>query len=779
MDSQILWSIWKWQVLCILYMSCWGWGWGQLHYTVIEESEPGTLLGNVASDLGLSMKQISERRLRLGSEENRRYFSIKLESGDLLLNEKIDRENLCSFSSSCLLAVELIIERPLELFRLAVEILDINDNSPYFVNADRVVKMAELAAPGLRFPLESAVDPDVGTNAVRSYQISQSQYFSLNVKQLKDGKLFPELVLENALDREEIREHHLILIAVDGGQPSKTGTTKITVQVLDNNDNPPIFDQSVYKTSLMENMPLYTFLIKLNATDSDEGSNSEIEYSFEDHTSSRVRELFRLDSFTGEIWVQREIDFEESSFYEIYIRAKDKGVPVMEGHCVIQVEIEDSNDNAPEVVITSLEKSIPENTPIGTVVGIFNVNDRDSGKNGEVQMKLPLGLPFKFKSVENHYSLITDYILDREVTSHYTIYLVAVDLGSPPMFTELTIVLNISDVNDNSPQFSHPSFNAYLHENNVPGVLLYTLDATDVDEGENAILKFCISETFISGSPLSSFIYINEYTGNVYAQRSFDYEETQLLDIPVCVEDGGSPKHRSNATLYIFILDQNDNHPIILYPLLIKDTAEHQKVPHPVSAGCLITKVAAVDPDSGYNALLTYTILDATDLSFIRINSHTGEIKTVRPLTETDENTHTIMVMVKDNGEPALSSTATLIMHFEEPIIDETLESQDYQTTNNDQSDLTLYLIISLAAISVVSLVTFVVLTIKCLRTESSQCMCSYQNSSINQVDKKRKKQVHTFSMMPNKALCYDKTVKLSEPNEEQIHNAQDVQSDY
>ncbi|XP_073423452.1 protocadherin gamma-C5-like [Dendrobates tinctorius] len=721
MDFKKRWDAWKWQVFYVFSLGYLGRVCAQLHYTIVEESEPGTIVGNVARDLGLKAEQIFERRLRLGSEESRRFFILRLETGDLLLNEKIDRESLCGLSSSCLLPVELIIEKPLELFRLFIEILDINDNSPHFINNERLIKIAELAAPGLRFPLENAIDLDVGINAVSSYEMSPSQYFSLNVKQLKDGKLFPELVLENALDREEIAEHHLILSVLDGGHPVRSGTTKITVHVLDNNDNPPTFDQPVYKISVIENIMPGTLLIKLNATDLDEGPNGDIEYSLEDHSQKSAGKLFKLDPHSGEIHVHGHIDFEESSFYELYVRARDKGVPVMEGHCVIQVEIEDSNDNPPEVYVTSLENSIPENTPIGTVVGLFNIIDHDSGKNGEVHIEIPPGIPFKFKSFENHYSLITDGVLDREIKPQYTIYLVASDLGLPPMNTKRTIVLNISDVNDNPPIFSHHYFNAYIYENNVPGILLCTLFATDADEGENSQLRFSVSETYIGGSPISSYIYISENNGKVYAQRSFNYEHIQLLEVKVFVEDQGSPKLKSNATLYIFILDQNDNYPKILYPVLTREAIEHQRIPRPVSAGYLITKITAVDADSGYNAWLSYSILDSSDPSMFKIAPHTGEIRMIRRLLESDESLYTILVLVRDNGNPALSSTATIYVSFEEVIHDETPKSQDYQTAHNEPSDMTLYLIISLAAVSTVAVITFIVLTVRCIRTNNDQ----------------------------------------------------------
>ncbi|XP_027401991.1 protocadherin gamma-C5 isoform X26 [Bos indicus x Bos taurus] len=641
----------KWQVLCMLSLCCWGWVSGQLHYSVVEESEPGTLVGNVAQDLGLKVADLLSRRLRLGAEENGQYFSLSLMSGALAVNQKIDRESLCAASTSCLLPVQVVTEHPLELIRVEVEILDLNDNSPSFATPEREIRISESAALGARFPLDSAQDPDVGTNTVSFYTLSPSSHFSLNVKTLKDGKLFPELVLEQQLDRETQARHQLVLTAVDGGVPARSGTTLISVTVLDINDNAPTFQSSVLRVGLPENAPVGTLLLRLNATDPDEGTNGQLDYSFGDHTSEAVRNLFGLDPSSGAIHVLGPIDFEESSFYEIHARARDQGQPAMEGHCVIQVDVGDANDNAPEVLLASLVNPVLESTPVGTVVGLFNVRDRDSGRNGEVSLDLSSDLPFQIKPSENHYSLLTSQPLDREATSHYIIELLAHDAGSPPLHAHLTIRLNISDVNDNAPYFTQQLYTAYIPENRPPGSLLCTVAASDPDTGDNARLTYSIVGNQIQGSPASSFVYVNPEDGRIFAQRTFDYELLQMLQIVVGVRDSGSPPLHANTSLHVFVLDQNDNAPTVLHPRPGREFSLPQRLPRSAPPGSLVTKVTAVDADAGHNAWLSYSLLpQSTAPGLFLVSAHTGEVRTARALLEDDADTQQVVVLVSSDG---------------------------------------------------------------------------------------------------------------------------------
>ncbi|XP_048186973.1 protocadherin gamma-C5 isoform X1 [Perognathus longimembris pacificus] len=706
----------KWQVLCMLSLCCWGWASGQLRYSVVEESEPGTLVGNVAQDLGLRAPDLAHRRLRLGPEENGRYFSLSLTNGALAVNQKIDRERLCGASAGCLLPVQVVAEHPLELTRVEVEILDLNDNPPSFATPERELRISESAAPGARFPLDSAQDPDVGTNALSFYTLSPSSHFSLHVKTLKDGKLFPELVLEQQLDREAQARHELVLTAVDGGTPARSGTSLLSVTVLDVNDNAPAFQASVLRVGLPENAPVGTLLLRLNATDPDEGTNGQLDYSFGDHTSEAVRSLFGLDPSSGAIRVLGPVDFEESNFYEIHARARDQGQPAMEGHCVIQVDVGDANDNAPEVLLASLVNPVPEDTPAGTVVGLFNVRDRDSGGNGEVSLGIAPDLPFHIKPSGNHYSLLTSQPLDREAAPQYTIELLASDAGSPPLHTALTIRLNVSDVNDNAPRFLQQLYTAYVPENRPPGSLLCTVAASDPDAGDNARLAYSIVGSQVHGAPASSFVYVNPEDGRVFAQRTFDYELLQTLQIVVGVRDSGSPPLHANASLHVFVLDQNDNAPAVLHPRPGPERPAPRRLPRSAPAGAWVTKVTAVDADAGRNAWLSYSLLpQSTAPGLFAVSAHTGEVRTARAPRDEDPAAQQVVVLVRDHGEPPLSATATVLLVLDAEDAEEAPPAGDLPARPPERSDLTLYLIVALAAVSLLSLVTFTFLSAKCL----------------------------------------------------------------
>ncbi|XP_010220585.1 PREDICTED: protocadherin gamma-C5-like [Tinamus guttatus] len=715
---------WKWQVLSLFSLCGWGWVSGQIRYSVVEESEVGTVVGNVAKDLGLKVEELSGRRLRLGSEESLRYFAVRLESGALVVSEQLDRERLCGAAASCVLSVQVVTENPLELFRLEVEILDLNDNSPSFPTSHRTLRISESATAAARFPLESAQDPDVGTNTVGSYRLSPNSHFSLDVKQLKDGKLFPELVLERTLDREEQPELQLVLTAVDGGSPALSGTAQITILVLDSNDNAPSFDRTVYKVRVPENTPTGALLLQLNASDPDEGPNGETQYSFGVHTPDSVRGLFTLDPHSGDVRVSGALDFEESPFYEIHVRARDGGMPEMEGHCVLQVEVEDANDNPPEVLLTSLLNPLPEDTPPETVVGLFNVRDRDSGANGEVSLAISPNVPFAVRSLQNHYSLVTRESLDRETTPQYAVELVARDGGSPALTTRLTLLLNISDVNDNAPRFSQASYDTFLLENNPPGSLLCTISASDPDDGVNSRLVYSIEGGHTQGAPTSSFVHIDPDSGHLYVPP-----DLQVLPVTVAVRDSGSPPLRANVTVYIFVLDQNDHPPRVLHPAGGSDVPAPQRVPLSAPPGYLVTKVTAVDADAGHNAWLSYHLLpQSTEPSLFRVVPYTGEVRTARALRDTDVAAQQVLVLVQDNGDPPLSTTVTIAVVLEEAATEESYKPRDFLAGTKEKPDLTLYLIIALAAVSTMALATFTVLAACCVRRRGratgSPCCC-------------------------------------------------------
>ncbi|XP_075066089.1 protocadherin gamma-C5-like isoform X37 [Mixophyes fleayi] len=733
MDIRICFLCWKWQVVISFLLCSWGWVSGQIRYSIVEESEPGTLVGNVAQDLGLKRAELSERKLHLKSEKYQKYFAVNKANGGLTVNNRIDRETLCGSRLSCLLHLEAVAENPLQIISLEIEILDINDNSPTFLSNNRTIAITELlASPGAQFSLEIAKDLDVGVNGVSQYTLNANPYFSLSVKNRKDGTLIPQLILEKVLDREEKREHNLVLTATDGGEPARSGSCNITINVLDINDNPPVFNQSVYKVSLKENLPLKTVLLTLNATDLDDGANGEIQFYFDDHTSESARELFAFNEDSGEIYINGMVDFEQLNFYELSIKAKDKGFPELEGNCLIQVEVEDVNDNSPEITFNTVVNDIPENAPLGTVVGFINVIDKDSGKNGEIQLDMSPNLPFKIRPMKNRYSLVTDGNLDREKISQYTIELTAADLGSPPLYSKATVILSVSDINDNAPTFTQSTYTAFIKENSDPGTFLCTVSAIDLDEGVNADLVYSILENDIDDSSVSSFVYINSNNGNIYAQRSFDYEHIQVLQITIKVEDSGSPKLFSTIPVFIFILDTNDNSPTLLYPEHSEDLIVQERIPKSTTAGYLVTKLSAVDLDSGHNAWLVFNLIDPIDSSLFQVSKHTGELRTVRGFQETENTEQQLLISISDHGDPPLSSTVTVLINVADELVVEIPKSGHFITNSKPPSDMTLYLIISLVAISLVSLVTFIILLVKCLKKESydSSSSCCFLTGS-------------------------------------------------
>ncbi|XP_060936004.1 protocadherin gamma-C5-like [Limanda limanda] len=700
---------------------------GQTRYSIPEEVKQGTVVGNLAKDLGLVVSELYRRKLRITSEAGKQYFNMDLGKGELVVIDRIDREELCGQKPSCLLPLELVIDNPLQLHRVEIEIQDTNDNSPSFLTKEQVLKIAELVNPGARFPLESAHDPDVGTNSVRSYLISKNDHFKLTVKNQKDGGKIPELVLEKPLDREKLPVHNLILTAVDGGDPVRSGTSEITVIVLDNNDNAPQFDKQVYEANVSEKAAPGTQILQVKATDADEGLNGEIEYFFADKTKDLIVLLFDIQPSTGAITVKGSLDHETNSFHRFDLVARDKGNPKMDGHCSVEIKVVDINDNIPEIIVTSLTTPVPEDSPIGTVIALISAKDPDSGENGKVRLTVSSKYPFKLNpSGSNHYSLVTSGPLDREKNGQYSVKISATDSGKPPLSSEKIIVVELLDVNDNPPVFSQPSYVVYVKENYPPGKILCSVSASDLDFGEHAKISYSILDSKVQDVSVSSYVYINSDNGSIYSMHSFDYEKLKVFQIQVQAKDQGSPSLSSNTTVHVFILDQNDNAPSVIYPSsAVLGSLSHQRMPRSAKAGHLVTKVTAVDADSGHNAWISYKVAETTDASLFTVNLYTGEVRTKRAVSEQDDSSQRLLIEIKDDGDPVQSSTVTVSIQLEDGLHEPILDLRQKVTEPSKKTGrITLYLILSLASVSVLSLVTFLILAVKCIRSSRSSGSC-------------------------------------------------------
>ncbi|XP_049331035.1 protocadherin gamma-A11-like [Astyanax mexicanus] len=686
----------------------------ELRYSLPEESKVGTVLGQLAKDLGLESSAVAGRNLRIVSGTKQELFQVNEREGALFVGYRIDREEICSKTNPCLLNIKVVVENPLEMHQILVEITDVNDNAPTFIDKVHILEIVEYAVTGTRYQLEGAHDPDIGSNALQAYKLSQNHFFRLETEDMGDEGKIPFLVLQRPLDREKSAKHNLILTAVDGGKPQKTGTLSITVVVLDVNDNAPVCSKQKYMVTVKEDALGGTFLLRINATDLDEGVNGEIEYTLRNKFRNGASELFDLDSKTGELRIKGSLNFEEKQVYDLKILASDKGAVSLSTQCNVLVKVEDVNDNRPEIDVNSLSGRIPEDAPPGTVVALMGVTDLDSGVNGKVVCSLPSDIPFELKqsSDSNFYSLVTKEHIDKESLPLYNIEITATDLGTPPLSSTKMINVELVDINDNSPVFIQSPYTFYITENNKPGGSVFSVSAVDADEGDNARVSYSI-DRLNSDQSVISFLNINEANGTVMALKSFNFESMKTFQFHVLATDSGTPPLSSNVTVNVFILDQNDNVPVILYPVSSNGSAEGvEEIPRNVNAGHLVTKVRAYDADIGYNGWLLFSLQEVSDHSLFGLDRYTGQIRTLRSFTETDEAQHKLVILVKDNGNVSLSATATVMIKVVEP--KEAFAASDVKQHVKDEEngDVTFYLIITLGSVSVLFIISIVVLTV-------------------------------------------------------------------
>uniref|UniRef100_A0A3B4E3H5 Protocadherin-19 n=1 Tax=Pygocentrus nattereri TaxID=42514 RepID=A0A3B4E3H5_PYGNA len=724
-----------------------------LKYSVEEELRAGTKIANVTADAKVAGFALGNRQpyLRVISNSEPRWVNLS-PAGLLITKQKIDRDAVCRQTPKCVVSLE-VMSNSMEICVIKIEIIDVNDNAPRFPAPRIDLEISENAAPGTRYPLEGASDPDAGSNGVQTYTITPNDIFGLEIKTRGDGSKIAELVVEKTLDRESQSHYTFEITAEDGGDPPKTGTVQLNVKVLDSNDNNPVFDEPVYTVNVMENAPLNTLVIDLNATDPDEGTNGEVVYSFINFVSNLTKQMFKIDPKTGVITVNGVLDHEELRVHEIDVQAKDLGPNSIPAHCKVIVNVVDVNDNAPEIKLLSENSEmveVSENAPLGYVIALVRVSDSDSGANGKVQCRLQGNVPFRLNEFESFSTLLVDGRLDREQRDTYNLTIVAEDSGYPPLRSSKSFAVKVTDENDNPPYFTKPHYQAMVLENNVPGAFLLAVSARDPDLGMNGTVSYEIVKSEVRGMSVESYVTVNA-NGEIYGVRAFNHEDTRTFEFKVSARDGGDPSLSSNATVRIVVLDVNDNTPVMTMPPLVNGTAE-VSIPKNAGVGYLVTQIKADDYDEGENGRLTYSISEG-DMAYFEIDQINGEVRTTKTFGENAKPSYQITVVAHDHGQTSLSASAYIIIYLSPD-----LNAQEQMGAVN----LSLIFIIALGSIAAILFVTMIFVAVKCKRDNKEirtyNCrVAEYSYGNQKKSSKKKKLSKNDIRLVPRDVEETDK----------------------
>lgn len=690
-------------------------------YFTYEEDAPGTEIGNLSQDLKIDPADDQDTSFRFMQENNSSVIQMREVDGLLSVAEVIDREQLCPRSPRCFITFDIVAfsKEKFQLIHVEIEVKDINDHAPLFVRNETNVEILENVPLDSRFPLQIALDQDVGENYIQSYNISPSSHFAIEVRDREDGVKIAELLLVKELDREVEDSYTIEVTATDGGTPAKSGGMTVNIKVLDFNDNSPTFEHSSLKVELNEDSPVGHRVLKVHAFDPDEGINGDVIYAFEGLSAEAAR-IFHIDPYSGDVTLRALVDFEKRRSYELNVRASDLGANPVPSRCKVLIDIVDVNDNAPEISIKPMTSSsdgvayITEAAAAESFVALISTSDRDSGSNGYVRISLLGHEHFTLQQAYGDtFMIITSTALDREKIPEYNLTVVAEDLGNPPFKTVRQYTIRVTDENDNPPLFSKSVYEVSVMENNIPGSYVTTVVARDVDTGKNAKVSYKLIDADVpGGSPLSTYVSVDSLSGSLYTLRSFDHETLQQIELVIQAEDKGSPSLSSTSTIRIRVVDQNDNYPYFTFPVLMNDSAD-VPLPFNAPASYLALRVSAEDTDDGVNGELSYHIVQG-DQKLFTVNKDTGEIALKQWLTAEIGDVLEMTIAVSDNGRSPLSSSATIrfIITDTDPSEDQAvivLRSSDDEGFNLDGSLIVIIVLSGGCALLLIAIVAVVV----------------------------------------------------------------------
>lgn len=621
---------------------------GSIQLSIPEELEPGILVGSLGEHFPPLYQLLTQEYLRMDSNTGNIYTT----------GHKLDHEALCpkeTIPGDCSVVHNALVGPTGDLIQFLVIIEDINDNAPLFEMSEIHLRVSEDVTVGTSFFVDDqARDEDVGINGELQYHLEGSDgVFTLKV----ENRLVIELVVEKALDRETQELYRMQLVATDCGTPPLSASAALMVTVTDVDDNCPSFSSDSTLTVTIPGDSLENTLVtQVTATDPDLASNAAIVYSFSPKVSERVKEIFSLDSHTGHIRLTQNLHSDKPEEVGLIVLASGPHCPPSGTQVTVFILPKANQELSIKIGFIAEHHNqtmvLPENQP-PTVLAVLELQG-DSGFKGS-SLAIEGDVPFSLSPQNGKYLLSTSKPLDYEMKAEYSISVVAhVRSADGPLIlpSRQTIRLLVVDVNDNAPHFSQSQYQLEVEENNIPGMSLLQVSATDADGGRNGKVTYRLDDS------TSVIFNIHSTAGQLSVRAPLDREQQSVHKLTVFAQDGGSPPLESQATICIHVLDQNDNAPGFLSTHFIFFIRENS------SPFTQVGEVEVKDPDEGENGSVSLHVVNSSGLFSI---DKSQKIHTTTKLDREVEDHHEFYLVARDNGHPvALASTARVTVFVED-----------------------------------------------------------------------------------------------------------------
>uniref|UniRef100_A0A8D8W2C8 Protocadherin-16 n=1 Tax=Cacopsylla melanoneura TaxID=428564 RepID=A0A8D8W2C8_9HEMI len=565
------------------------------------------------------------------------HFYMKSVSGEICISQDLDYESRSSFEFPVVATDRGGLSTTV---MVRIQVTDVNDNEPIFNPVEYNVSLRDDIQTTTPFAVVLATDRDSDRFGTISYKIVSGKDANLFRIDRSTGELF--VTRGNFLTRSS--SYHINVSAMDGGGNKCSQDAQVTINMINSHMPIPLFQQSTYSFVVPEDVFKNSVVGIIKAVTSDNDRSSSIRYTIH---SGDPEGLFTLDSSTGSIRTAATLDHETTRVLLLSVQASSRSPPLY-SYAQVKITIEDRNDNAPEFESSTIRLSVPESAALGIPLYTVAAKDKDIGNNGKVSYHLVSGnfgdsRLFAVDQSSGHLTLVKH--LDYETSQRHTIVVSAADQGDPPMSSNLTVLLEVQDVNDNPPVFERSEYFVSVSEALPAKSQIVQVTAVDLDTGNNARITYKLMK---DDKLVEDTFHMMPNTGWLSLKQPMDRETRDKFLLKVAACDNGSPVSTAFATVTITVLDANDNDPKFSKPEYEFSIEEN------MVRGTVVGSVKATDLDLAGNAAIRYSLIPSN--SSFQINPFSGEISTREPLDREARSSHELVAEARDQGSPARSS---------------------------------------------------------------------------------------------------------------------------